>query len=87
MAAAGVGLEGVGLAGAGLPGAEHAQRPVAGRHDMFVGTGGHGHNFPGATMPFGMVQLSQDTDNTRWDACSGYNRSDGSIMGFSHTNL
>ncbi|WP_043130859.1 GH92 family glycosyl hydrolase [Sphingomonas phyllosphaerae] len=87
MAAAGVGLAGVGLAGAGLPGAAHAQRPVAGRPDLFVGTGGHGHTFPGATMPFGMVQLSPDTDNTRWDACSGYHRSDGSIMGFSHTHL
>ena len=58
------------------------------RHvDVFIGTGGHGHTFPGATLPFGMVQLSPDTYNAAWDACSGYHESDGSIMGFSHTHL
>ncbi|WP_266171168.1 GH92 family glycosyl hydrolase [Dyella subtropica] len=55
--------------------------------DVFVGTGGHGHTYPGATMPFGMVQLSPDTYNAQWDACSGYHEGDGSIMGFSHTHL
>ncbi len=55
--------------------------------DLFVGTGGHGHTYPGATLPFGMVQLSPDTDVERWDACSGYHRTDTSIMGFSHTHL
>jgi predicted alpha-1,2-mannosidase len=55
--------------------------------DMFIGTGGHGHTYPGATLPFGMVQLSPDTDVERWDACSGYHRDDSSIMGFSHTHL
>ncbi len=55
--------------------------------DLFVGTGGHGHTFPGASLPFGMVQLSPDTDVERWDACSGYHRTDTSIMGFSHTHL
>ena len=55
--------------------------------DVFVGTGGHGHTFPGATTPFGMVQLSPDTNDTGWDACSGYHQGDGSIMGFSHTHL
>ncbi|HEX5182647.1 MAG TPA: GH92 family glycosyl hydrolase [Allosphingosinicella sp.] len=59
----------------------------AARPNLFVGTGGHGHTYPGATLPFGMVQLSPDTDNARWDACSGYHRGDGSIMGFSHTHL
>ena len=38
----------------------------------FIGTGGHGHTFPGATLPFGMVQLSPDTRVYGWDACSGY---------------
>lgn len=53
-----------------------------------VGTGGHGHTFPGATLPFGMVQLSPDTriDNS-WDGCSGYHYSDNTIYGFSHTHL
>jgi len=55
--------------------------------DVFIGTGGHGHTFPGATVPFGMVQLSPDTDVARWDACSGYHHDDTSIMGFSHTHL
>jgi predicted alpha-1,2-mannosidase len=55
--------------------------------DVFIGTGGHGHTFPGATVPFGMVQLSPDTDTARWDACSGYHHDDGSLLGFSHTHL
>ncbi|MGH8184710.1 MAG: GH92 family glycosyl hydrolase [Rhodanobacteraceae bacterium] len=55
--------------------------------DIFVGTGGHGHTYPGATVPWGMLQLSPDTNNYGWDACSGYHESDGSIMGFSHTHL
>jgi predicted alpha-1,2-mannosidase len=55
--------------------------------DVFVGTGGHGHTYPGATVPWGMVQLSPDTNNSGWDACSGYHQADGSIMGFSHTHL
>src|SRR6201984_480105 len=52
-----------------------------------IGTGGHGHNYPGASVPFGMVQLSPDTYNDGWDWCSGYHYSDSSIMGFSHTHL
>ncbi|MDV6331282.1 GH92 family glycosyl hydrolase [Asticcacaulis sp. 201] len=55
--------------------------------DPFIGTGGHGHLYPGATLPFGMVQLSPDTSNEGWDSCSGYHQADGSIMGFSHTHL
>ena len=44
--------------------------------DPFIGTGGHGHTFPGATMPFGMVQLSPDTRTDNWDGSSGYHYSD-----------
>ncbi|WP_158793235.1 GH92 family glycosyl hydrolase [Granulicella sp. L60] len=55
--------------------------------DIKIGTGGHGHTFPGATLPFGAVQLSPDTYNDEWDWCSGYHISDTSIMGFSHTHL
>lgn len=55
--------------------------------DPFIGTGGHGHTFPGATMPFGMVQLSPDTRLTGWDSCGGYHYSDKIIYGFSHTHL
>jgi predicted alpha-1,2-mannosidase len=53
----------------------------------FIGTGGHGHTFPGATLPFGMVQLSPDTRLTGWDGCSGYHYTDSIIYGFSHTHL
>ena len=53
----------------------------------FIGTGAHGHTFPGATAPFGMVQLSPDTRLTGWDGCSGYHYSDSAIYGFSHTHL
>ena len=55
--------------------------------DPFIGTGGHGHTFPGATVPFGMVQLSPDTRLEGWDGCSGYHYSDSIIYGFSHTHL
>ena len=37
--------------------------------DPFIGTGGHGHTFPGATVPFGMVQFSPDTRMNDWDGC------------------
>jgi predicted alpha-1,2-mannosidase len=53
----------------------------------FIGTGGHGHTYPGATLPFGMVQLSPDTRINDWDGCSGYHYSDSTILGFSHTHL
>lgn len=64
-----------------------AQEPAIYVNPM-VGTGGHGHTFPGATTPYGMVQLSPDTriDNS-WDGCSGYHYSDSLIYGFSHTHL
>jgi predicted alpha-1,2-mannosidase len=55
--------------------------------DPFVGTGGHGHTFPGAITPFGMMQLSPDTRLHGWDGCSGYHYSDSAIYGFSHTHL
>jgi predicted alpha-1,2-mannosidase len=54
----------------------------------FIGTGGHGHTFPGAVLPFGMVQLSPDTRvDGSWDGCSGYHFGDDRIYGFSHTHL
>ena len=55
--------------------------------NAFIGTGGHGHTFPGATTPYGMVQLSPDTRTLGWDACGGYHYTDHSIIGFSHTHL
>jgi predicted alpha-1,2-mannosidase len=64
-----------------------AQRDVARYVNPFIGTDGHGHTFPGAIVPFGMVQLSPDTRLTGWDGCSGYHYSDSKIYGFSHTHL
>jgi len=55
--------------------------------DPFIGTDGHGHTYPGATMPFGAVQLSPDNFRNDWDACSGYHWSKNEIIGFSHTHL
>ncbi len=55
--------------------------------DPFIGTGEHGHTYPGATLPFGMVQLSSDTRGPDWDGSAGYHYSDRTIMGFSHTHL
>lgn len=53
----------------------------------FNGTDFHGHTFPGAVYPFGMIQLSPDTRLTGWDGCSGYHYSDTLVYGFSHTHL
>ena len=53
----------------------------------FIGTGGHGHTYPGVSAPFGMVQLSPDTRLEGWDGCGGYHFSDSIIYGFSHTHL
>jgi predicted alpha-1,2-mannosidase len=59
--------------------------------DPFVGTGGEGHTYPGATVPFGMVQLSPDTDVRDYKAsfpwAAGYRHSDSTILGFSHTHF
>ena len=53
----------------------------------FIGTGGHGHTFPGPSLPFGMIQPGPDTRLTGWDSSSGYHYSDTRIVGFSHTHL
>ena len=62
-------------------------KDVARYVNPFIGTDYHGHTFPGACLPHGMVQLSPDTRTLGWDACSGYHFSDTSILGFSHTHL
>ena len=55
--------------------------------DPFIGTGGHGHVFLGANVPFGAVQLGPTNLTEGWDWCSGYHYSDSTIIGFSHTHL
>jgi predicted alpha-1,2-mannosidase len=62
-------------------------QPVSKFVDPFIGTAGHGHTYPGASLPFGMIQLSPDTRLKGWDGCSGYHDSDTVIYGFSHTHL
>ncbi|MBP0902959.1 GH92 family glycosyl hydrolase [Mariniflexile gromovii] len=53
----------------------------------FIGTGGHGHTYPGATVPFGMLQVSPVNGVSNWDWCSGYHYSDSVAIGFSHLSL
>lgn len=60
---------------------------LVGYVNPMVGTAEHGHTFPGAVMPFGMVQLSPDTRLDGWDGCSGYHYTDSKIYGFTHTHL
>jgi len=69
---------------------ESASRPAENVNNLvnvFIGTAGTGHTFPGATTPFGMVQLSPDTRDRGWENCSGYHSSNPTILGFSHTHL
>ncbi|AUC83827.1 alpha-mannosidase [Polaribacter sp. ALD11] len=55
--------------------------------DPFIGTGGHGHTYPGATVPFGMLQVNPVNGVSAWDWCSGYHYSDSVAVGFSHLSL
>ncbi len=70
----------------GLISAGFAQR-ITDFVNPFIGTGGHGHTYPGATLPFGMVQVGPDNGTEGWDWSSGYHYSDTVIAGFSHTHL
>jgi predicted alpha-1,2-mannosidase len=71
-----------------LAGLQPAAQPGYTKYvNPFIGTGGHGHTYPGAVLPHGMVQLSPDTRLTGWDGCSGYHYSDNYIYGFTHTHL
>ncbi|MBW7952350.1 MAG: glycoside hydrolase family 92 protein, partial [Chitinophagaceae bacterium] len=64
-----------------------AQQRLVDLVNPFIGTDGHGHTYPGATIPFAMVQLSPDNGTNGWDWSSGYHYSDSVIQGFSHTHL
>jgi len=65
----------------------HQEKNYAALVDPFIGTGGHGHTYPGASSPFGFVQLSPDSRLEGWDGCGGYHYTDTVIYGFSHTHL
>ena len=66
---------------------ENSEMDYAGMVNPFIGTGDHGHTFPGPVVPNGMIQPSPDTRIDGWDACSGYYYGDNSINGFSHTHV
>jgi predicted alpha-1,2-mannosidase len=70
-----------------LPASAQIKKDYTKLVNPFIGTGGHGHTYPGAVMPFGMVQLSPDTRYDGWDGCSGYYYTDTTVYGFSHTHL
>ena len=55
--------------------------------DPKIGSGGHGHVFVGANVPFGMVQVGPVNVSQGWDWCSGYHDSDSTVIGFAHTHL
>ena len=71
--------------GAAAPAA--SQTRLTSSVNPFIGTGGHGHTYPGPSLPFGMIQPGPDTRLTGWDGCSGYHYSDTRVFGFSHTHL
>ena len=66
---------------------QNPQADYASFVDVRIGSGGHGHVFVGASVPFGMVQLGPSSIPTDWDWCSGYHSSDSTVIGFSHTHL
>jgi putative alpha-1,2-mannosidase len=70
-----------------IPASAQKKKDYAQLVNPFIGTGGHGHTYPGAVAPFGMVQLSPDTRLDGWDGCSGYYYTDTLVYGFSHTHL
>ena len=61
--------------------------PITKQVNPLIGTGGHGHVFLGANVPFGFVQLGPTNRKDGWDWCSGYHYSDSVIIGFSHLHL
>lgn len=66
---------------------ENIEKDYTAYVNPFIGTGGHGHTFPGAVVPNGMIQPSPDTRIDGWDASSGYYYEDSTINGFSHTHV
>ncbi|MFD2871541.1 GH92 family glycosyl hydrolase [Mucilaginibacter ximonensis] len=77
----------LGLLAVSLSASAQKKKDYTGYVNPFIGTGGHGHTYPGAVVPFGMVQLSPDTRLEGWDGCSGYHYTDSVVYGFSHTHL
>ena len=70
------------FAGCGVTNQDYAAKV-----DPKIGSGGHGHVFVGANVPFGMTQVGPTSITQEWDWCSGYHDSENSVIGFSHTHL
>jgi predicted alpha-1,2-mannosidase len=70
-----------------LPAQQKQKSDILRSVNPFIGTAQHGHTYPGATAPFGMIQLSPDNGVEGWDWCGGYNYADSLIAGFSHTHF
>ncbi|MBS9767776.1 MAG: GH92 family glycosyl hydrolase [Flavobacteriaceae bacterium] len=66
---------------------EEVTKPLTSYIDPFIGTAGHGHTYPGATVPFGMLQVSPVNGISKWDWCSGYHYTDDVMVGFGHLTL
>lgn len=77
----------VALLSASMASAQGQSENLTNYVDQNIGTGGHGHVFMGANVPFGMVQLGPTSIPQTWDWCSGYHVSDSTVIGFSHTHL
>jgi predicted alpha-1,2-mannosidase len=67
--------------------ASASAQPVLASVDPYIGTGGHGHVFLGASVPFGAVQVGPSNINKGWDWCSGYHYSDSVVKGFAQNHL
>lgn len=66
---------------------EEVSTPLTQYVNTHIGSGGHGHVFVGANVPFGFVQLGPTSIPQTWDWCSGYHISDSTVIGFPHTHL
>ena len=75
------------LAVAGVASAQNNEVDYAALVNPKIGSGGHGHVFVGANVPFGMTQVGPTSITQEWDWCSGYHDSESSVIGFSHTHL
>ena len=75
------------LAVAGSVSAQNGEVDYAALVNPKIGSGGHGHVFVGANVPFGMTQVGPTSITQEWDWCSGYHDSESSVIGFSHTHL
>ena len=74
------------MVGCAADGGEQFADPIA-KVNPKIGSGGHGHVFVGANVPFGMTQVGPTSITQEWDWCSGYHDSENSVIGFSHTHL